>query len=115
MPTKAELIAFASEVGVDVSEAWTKGDIEASLANAGYDPDTLNEGEDVSTDDTTTTAPDGADGDPNEIGYAGVVFDEIENEAYTVQGQGKETARREREQTHRLRAARLDLNDEEAE
>lgn len=41
MPTKDELIAFASEAGVDVSASSTKAEIEAALYDAGYDPVTL--------------------------------------------------------------------------
>jgi hypothetical protein len=36
-------------------------------------------------------------------GYLGETYDEIENEAYTVTGQGPETAQREREQRDKLR------------
>jgi hypothetical protein len=36
-------------------------------------------------------------------GYLGETHDEIENEAYTVTGQGPETAQREREQRDKLR------------
>jgi hypothetical protein len=39
----------------------------------------------------------------HEQGYIGDVHDEIENDAYTVQGQGPETAKREREQRRSLR------------
>jgi hypothetical protein len=54
MPTKAELVAFASSAGVDVSETWTKADIEAALASAGFDPDYLAGDDDVSDTGTDT-------------------------------------------------------------
>jgi len=107
MPTKDELIAFASEVGVDVPASATKADIEAALTDAGYDPVTLEEEDDM----TESTGP---EQDPFEVGYAGVVPDEIENEAYTVQGQGKDTAKRERQQVARLRAERYAAPEEDA-
>lgn len=43
MATKAELVAYASSVGVDVSESWTKADIEGALYDAGYDPTNIGE------------------------------------------------------------------------
>lgn len=48
-----------------------------------------------------------------EQGYLGEVPDQIENEAYTVTGQGPETAKREREQLHELRAAQVDASQHE--
>jgi hypothetical protein len=110
MPTKDELIAFASEVGVDVPASATKADIEAALTDAGYDPVTLQEEDDM----TESTGPEPDAQDPNEVGYAGVVPDEIENDAYTVQGQGKDTAKRERAQVAKLRAERYAAPEEDA-
>lgn len=116
MATKDELIQFASSHGVDVSSSWTKAEIEAALVSAGYDPNTVG-----GTDTVTETAPSGAEDMTSEAGaealeqgYMGAVPDEIENEAYTVEGQGAETARREREQIGALRAARWELNDQQA-
>jgi hypothetical protein len=45
-----------------------------------------------------------ADEDVLEQGYVGTTFDPIENEAYTLKGQGPETAQREREARSHLRA-----------
>jgi hypothetical protein len=42
--------------------------------------------------------------DAHEQGYIGTTYDPIENEAYTLEGQGEETAKREREATRELRA-----------
>jgi hypothetical protein len=47
----------------------------------------------------------------HEQGFFGGTPDEIDNDEYTVAGQGEDTAAREREQIGRLRAARFDLND----
>ena len=41
--------------------------------------------------------------DAQDEGVYGTLHDTIENDAYTVQGQGKETAKREREQLHELK------------
>lgn len=129
MPTKSELVAFASEQGVNVATSWTKAQIEAQLASAGYDPVTLTRKEDDSVSDITSTGPTGPAGsagasgsqaasesggerDPFEDGYSGTVPDEIENDAYTLQGQGEETAKREREQIAKLRSTRYYTTDE---
>ena len=45
-----------------------------------------------------------------EQGYFGEGPDQIENEAYTVSGQGPKTAKREREQLHELRAAAVEAS-----
>jgi hypothetical protein len=41
VPTKDELVTFASDAGIDVSASWTKAEIEAAVDAAGYDPLTL--------------------------------------------------------------------------
>lgn len=58
------------------------------------------------------TDADKAAADALEQGYMGEVPDEIENEAYTVQGQGPETAKREREQVRKLRNSAYDRSGE---
>lgn len=45
--------------------------------------------------------------DPTEQGYLGAVPDTIENDAYTLKGQGADTAKREREQREALRAEQI--------
>jgi len=109
MPTKDELLAFADDVGVSVSSAMTKAEIEGALHDAGYNPETLSP-EDASVTDTTDTGDTGvseAHAEALEKGYHGETPDEIENEAYPIQGQGEETAQREREQLAALKTAAL--------
>jgi hypothetical protein len=48
-----------------------------------------------------------------EQGYVGTVYDPIENDAYTLQGQGPETAQREREARDTLRKAFQDASVEQ--
>jgi hypothetical protein len=55
-----------------------------------------------------STAEDAAD-----TGVIGTTYDPIENEAYTLQGQGEETAKREREATRELRTHWQDASVEE--
>jgi hypothetical protein len=63
MATKAELIAYGEAHGVAVDDSMLKADIEAALRDAGYDPETLSEGEDVMSE---PDAPATTDADPAE-------------------------------------------------
>jgi hypothetical protein len=49
-----------------------------------------------------------------EQGYVGAVPDEIENDAYTVSGQGADTAKREREQLTDLKVKALQESGDES-
>lgn len=50
-----------------------------------------------------------------EQGYMGTIHDPIENDAYTLQGQGPETARREREAREQLRGDRIKASRDEGD
>lgn len=104
MPTKDELVTFAEVNGIAVDPSALKADIEDSIRGAGYDPTTLEPLEDITVSETED-----AGAQALEQGYLGTVPDAIENEAYTVEGQGPETAQREREQITQLRAARWEV------
>lgn len=54
MPTKDELLAFASDHGIDVMSSATKAEIADAISEAGYEPDRI--GDDQVSEETTTTS-----------------------------------------------------------
>jgi hypothetical protein len=59
MPTKDELLAFASDHGIDVMSSATKAEIADAISEAGYEPDRIGDNQ-VSEPEETTATPDEA-------------------------------------------------------
>jgi hypothetical protein len=55
MPTKDELLAFASDHGIDVMSSATKAEIADAISEAGYEPDRIGDDQVSEPEETTTT------------------------------------------------------------
>jgi hypothetical protein len=55
MPTKDELLAFASDHGIDVMSSATKAEIADAISEAGYEPDRIGDDQMSEPEETTTT------------------------------------------------------------